>query len=579
MKKSRLAVSLMTAMAGGAWLTFGGMVWASGPGPQPPASLGAVHCPDAATQAPAPYSETADHFDTGPCWEEESALGGECPWMDDCDYHYDYDYDYDYDCDYAYDYEEQEWDLGENEPLEEYGCKGSYDSCDEQRLGWDACDCEYDECFGCYEDCLTDEEAEPDYADYDSDAYDYNSYDYESYEYDEYGYDEYEYGDDEYEYDEYEYDEYGHDEHGYDEYAYESEDYGEDFGEGQFTFNPWDSYEADYEYEYARPEEAYGYPEMTHESYDYDVSSDYDDYGAYDEDTWDGSAYGGYSDAYPYKEFAYPESSSEEESDPRYDDDSESASDCDGNYWEFYEWEPMYGDAYQDEYSDDYYDDVCDGYEPYDPGAEASSQGIDGGLEVFAWHPAELLLFADQEVLRTLQRLGGEPSAVRRAALNEYLEGLGWEAIDFAFRFESDTGIEVLGLADDLPSAAAFLASYRLIERGDLGMDEGVEVLRRTLEDVSLDWIEGVDEITSDVPEDWNAQQWAGRRDAVQQLHLARFGEPVLEAMVNLATRKLGGLGGTILTVTARLSELGWEPALPGPAAGRAAAASGNLHR
>lgn len=59
------------------------------------------------------------------------------------------------------------------------------------------------------------------------------------------------------------------------------------------------------------------------------------------------------------------------------------------------------------------------------------------------------------------------------------------------------TGIETLGLADDLPGTAALLGCFRLLEQGVLGMDESVDLLRRTLRRPSLDWIEGVREITA----------------------------------------------------------------------------------
>jgi hypothetical protein len=139
-------------------------------------------------------------------------------------------------------------------------------------------------------------------------------------------------------------------------------------------------------------------------------------------------------------------------------------------------------------------------------GRTDDSQGVESGLELFAGRPGDLLTPADQEVLQTLETLCEEPSGARRSVLNDYLEGLGFEALDFAVRFEDVTGIETLGLADDLPGTAALLGCFRLLEQGVLGMDESVDLLRRTLRRPSLDWIEGVREITAGAYEGGQAQ-------------------------------------------------------------------------
>jgi len=41
------------------------------------------------------------------------------------------------------------------------------------------------------------------------------------------------------------------------------------------------------------------------------------------------------------------------------------------------------------------------------------------------------------------------------------------------------------------------------VERGELGTEEAVDLLRRSVENLSIDWIEGVDEITADAFQDW----------------------------------------------------------------------------
>ena len=182
------------------------------------------------------------------------------------------------------------------------------------------------------------------------------------------------------------------------------------------------------------------------------------------------------------------------------------------------------------------------------------------GLELFAWHPADLLIPPDQEILRTLETLCEEPSGVRRATFNDYLEGLGMEAIDFASRFEDITGVEVLGLADDLPGAAAFLGSFRLVEQGELGMDEAVDLLEQSLERLSVEWIEGVNEITADAFDNWDGQPASLEDDETADWYDTTSAKnPVVNVMVSLAARSLGGVGGAIWSISRRLSDLPWE--------------------
>ena len=138
-----------------------------------------------------------------------------------------------------------------------------------------------------------------------------------------------------------------------------------------------------------------------------------------------------------------------------------------------------------------------------DVGVPETSQGVarsdesislpqESGLELFAWNPTDLLVGDDQRLLRQLERLCEAPSAARQAVLDGYIDSRGMEAIAFARRFEDATAIEMDSLADDLPGVAAFLASYRLVEQGELGMDEAVEVARRSLRSMPSEWIAGV---------------------------------------------------------------------------------------
>ena len=325
----------------------------------------------------------------------------------------------------------------------------------------------------------------------------------------------------------------------------------------------------------------------------------------------DPGSHQGFSEAYPDEEYAYPKEAATDsrETDPEeysyYDEfgyDYEADYESDGELEGSLEGEPgevsqssdeeLYGydDAEPyDEYGYDCYgerveqadewiessgDDYCEWTEAEHATAwESESEYVpESGLELFAWHPTELLLLADQEVLRTLETLCEEPSGVRRATLNDYLEILGWEAIDFASRFEDVTGVEVLGLADDLPGAAAFLGAFRLVEQGELGTDEAVDLLRRSLESLSLDWIEGVGEITADAFEDWDPQPASTEMGSPGWSEAASPDSPVVHMMVSLATRSLADLGAAISGISRRFAELDLQSVEADAAEGRAAA-------
>lgn len=136
---------------------------------------------------------------------------------------------------------------------------------------------------------------------------------------------------------------------------------------------------------------------------------------------------------------------------------------------------------------------------------EQSSHGLESGLELFAWHPAELLTPEDQQQLGFLEAMADKSSQARRRALGRYIDQLGFNAQDLADRFERQSGIEVQTLADDLPGAAAFFGVYRLVEQGELGMGEGADLLRRTLANLRLEWIEGVMQLAA---EHYHTNRW-----------------------------------------------------------------------
>ncbi len=138
------------------------------------------------------------------------------------------------------------------------------------------------------------------------------------------------------------------------------------------------------------------------------------------------------------------------------------------------------------------------------------------------WLPSQLLADEDREVLRILKRCSEDTSGMRRATLSDHIEYLGMEAIEFATQFQDDTGIDVLGLADDMPGAAAMIATFRLIERGEVETEQAVEVLREGLLQLDNQWLSELAEMTSE-PVD-QAGQWRTVRKAVDCLACASVG-------------------------------------------------------
>ncbi len=206
------------------------------------------------------------------------------------------------------------------------------------------------------------------------------------------------------------------------------------------------------------------------------------------------------------------------------------------------------------ENNEPYVDDgYCD-WVPHEDDSDWYGPSYDrSGLEELADDPTELLTNSDEDLLRLLERLCEEPSGVRRASLNDYLESLGTEAIDFATRFEDTTGIEVLGLADDIPGTAALLASYRLVEQGEISTDAGVDLLRRSLEHLSQSWISGVARITADAFQE-DAQ--AGFSAQPEPVRSSALGEPMVNAVLTVASDSLDRLGGAICSLSRGLKRL-----------------------
>jgi hypothetical protein len=144
-------------------------------------------------------------------------------------------------------------------------------------------------------------------------------------------------------------------------------------------------------------------------------------------------------------------------------------------------------------------DGLCPQSEAYRPmpWSEKVADEAQATTDLSAWLPGELLTEQDQNLIRLLARSFEERDEVRRTLLNDYLETLGWEAMKLASRFEDAAELEVLGLNNDLPTLAALLGTFRLMERGELDMDRAVDLLSHEFGSLSEQWIDAVDEIAT----------------------------------------------------------------------------------
>ena len=190
------------------------------------------------------------------------------------------------------------------------------------------------------------------------------------------------------------------------------------------------------------------------------------------------------------------------------------------------------------------YQDPMDQYgDEYDVSGESAHEGESESGEVatdlFTWQPSQLLRDADLQLIRSIEQLSDQPAAERRTCLNSHIEVLGFEAIDFAYRYEDATDSDVLVLADDLPGAAAFLACYRLVEQGRIGMDDGILLLQTALSGLSLDWIEEVGQIASP-------------KEVVLEPH------PVVRALLAASDQAVTSASALSDAVSQQLSEMPW---------------------
>ena len=166
------------------------------------------------------------------------------------------------------------------------------------------------------------------------------------------------------------------------------------------------------------------------------------------------------------------------------------------------------------------------------------------GPGLSAWLPGELLIVADKELLRSLDESSEERCEVRRSMLDDHVRSMGSEAVDFVDQFEQTTCIEFLGLADDPAGTAALLGTFRLIERGEITADDGVEMLRESLGNLSEEWLDEVNRIVTEQP-DW-FQSSAPSSSA-------------LDLVTAWASGSLSEIGGAFRSVSRRIPVMGRE--------------------
>ena len=348
----------------------------------------------------------------------------------------------------------------------------------------------------------------------------------------------------------------------------------------------YDAYLED-EYDYARSYDSENTPaEAVTEAVKVSPTEQTDDLSdtRYDSGYHDGYEYDGYEYAgYPADEFDYGKGHGKYGDNYTYGDDSEYDSEYDDNTehmeeYEGYETYEKSGNAYigdedpsddlsahggeygeygkDDEY--DYY--YCEyGYDDDAANQRLTEQKTNDtervmdetrymdDVDPFNWMPSDLLQPADKELLRTLNALFEEPGSVRELVLDEYIEGLGLDAAEFVARFEEAFGGRALTLHDDLPGVAALLAAYRMVEQGELGMDEGVYTLQGSFNSLSPEWIEDVSFIVTELPDNRGVRTERDLRDEDGR---------VLEAILAVSARSVGSVGLGLSAVFSDLTTL-----------------------
>lgn len=155
-----------------------------------------------------------------------------------------------------------------------------------------------------------------------------------------------------------------------------------------------------------------------------------------------------------------------------------------------------------------------------------SGEHADPGFreERTSWTPDNLLTESDSELIRNLALAYEEPLETRYAMLNDYVEMLGWEALKLAERFEDSTGIEFLGLTEDLSGLAAVLSVFRATQQGAMSLDHGVDLLCHGFGQLDQNWLDTVARlctegttsgwVSGDNPADsWESESYRGMID------------------------------------------------------------------
>jgi len=480
------------------------------------------------------------------------------------------DDEYRYEYAYEYAYPEQRYGNNEtqNENDQEEDSKDDNSQDENSQPASDGMDETRDE-----EEYSHDEDGEYSYDDYtydgyadDQSAYNPDDYDYEAYDdsesdarNQEYGYSEsnedYDYGED-YDYE----DSYASEDEWNEEGTYDADVTSD---EEAYDEDSWRDYDAEYDAAYTSEyEDEYPYEDEGGYGYDDEYGHE-DEYGHYYEEE-----YGyGYEDESPNQSTATPNEEEEEQTDALEDEAEETNESAEAEaYWYYdeadygvvdadedveslsdYPEEAYFDNAASDAESHDYADTYeyygknyyKDEYGEYNHGWDSSSSQDEPRVELLGSSPEDLLTTADQNLLRALVRSNEAPSGVARATFNDYLGTLGMEATDFQTRFETASDMEVLSLVDDVAAAAAFLGAFRLVEQGELSLDEAVETLRQNLHGLPEAWILGVSAITT---------QTEGATTSL--------GRPVIDAFLSVAAESLDQLGNTCQTLSRKLTAL-----------------------
>jgi len=177
-------------------------------------------------------------------------------------------------------------------------------------------------------------------------------------------------------------------------------------------------------------------------------------------------------------------------------------------------------------------------------------------MDLSAFLAGELLTAGDQDLLRKLAHLFEEPRDVRQQLVSEYLGGQGSQALELASRLQDVRGTEAVSLVDDLPSLAALLAGFRLVERDDLDVEQAADLLQRSLDNLPEQWIGGVNAITAEETDDPPIEG----AEIDQQTDARPGGHPTLPGLVrSWAAETVVDLGVAIRNISLQIAGLNLE--------------------